>query len=153
MLYVLVGNIASGKSTYVNETINKNTIVVCNDTITNAVHGNNYKMYNRDLKPLYKMLETNMIYYGLSHDMTVIVDATNQKRSTRARYIQLAKSAEKNVVAICFAQEQPEIHARRRANSDNRGYTYEEWLEVATRMHKQFEPVLDNEGFSEILHR
>jgi len=152
-LTLLVGSIASGKSTYISQNINENVLVINDDAIVNALHGNFYRFYNKKLKPLYKSIENLAISWGLSAGLDVVIDRPNLSPDTRQRYIQLAKSFDcKDIIAVVFPMITPEEAARRRFNSDNRGQNYEYWLRAAQDQLKSYKTVELNEGFSEIVN-
>lgn len=148
---ICVGMVASGKSTFAKFRAQEGAIVQNDDSIVNSVHGQNYALYEKDLKPLYKGLGYAVMSLGLSLGRDVVVDRTNLKRSTRRRYISAARCMDAEVEAVVFPMLGPEIHAERRAKSDGRGFGYEKWLEVAQRHMNGFSPVAEDEGFDSII--
>ena len=138
-LVILVGNVASGKSTYCRKF--PDNIIVNDDAIVTSLHGGNYKLYEERLKPLYKSIETHIIMSALSLGKTVIIDRPNQKRSTRQRYIGLAHSLDIPVTIVAMSIFEPEVHAKRRFKADGRGYSYEDWLRVAKRYKAEFDEI------------
>ena len=151
-LEILCGSIASGKSTYCNEAAKEGAIIVNDDAIVTAIHGGNYELYDKSLKPLYKSVENLIVQTGLIMGRRVIVDRPNYARHTRQRYISLAKALDASVYIVMMAHESPEIHALRRVKHDGRGRDYEYWLKVALRHQKLYEPPSNIEGFDEIVH-
>lgn len=151
-LQLLIGPISSGKSTFCKSAAEKGAIIVNDDAIVTAIHGGNYKLYDKTLKPLYKIIENTVIQTGLIMGRTVIVDRPNYSKSMRSRYISIAKSLDVPVDAIIMEHFTSEIHAKRRMESDSRGYDYEYWLKVANH-HKSLaeEPDL-SEGFDKIIN-
>lgn len=150
MIYVLVGPIASGKSTYCKRKAQEGALIVNDDSIVNALHADQYGAYDKDLKPLYKSLEMSIIAYAVAVNRDVVVDRPSYKRTTRRRYIEMAHSIDAEVTAIIFENFGPEVHAKRRFESDSRGYTYEGWLRVAKEHESLREPVDVHEGFDHI---
>jgi len=71
-LDILVGPMASGKSTYCSKAAKQGAIIVCDDDITMMVHGGNYGLYTIELIPLYKAIENSIIQMGLSLNHRVI---------------------------------------------------------------------------------
>lgn len=152
MLELLVGNIASGKSTYSKEAAGRGCVIVNNDAIVTAIHGGNYQLYNHTYKPIYKAVENTIITVALSLGRDVVVDNTNNTRKTRRRYIGLAHSLDAEVRVREFLWMAPLIHARRRSISDGRGYSTEYWLKVADRKSGDYEkPDIELEGFDELI--
>jgi predicted kinase len=150
-LELLVGPIASGKSTYCKQQNTTKTLFVNDDSIVNMVHCGNYKAYDKKLKTLYKSIENQIITSGANSGYNIIVDRPNHTRAMRRRYIGLAKSFDMTVNIILFSRMTPITHAFRRMKSDPRGYSLEYWSKVATEHDKRYqEPDKDIEGFDNI---
>ena len=131
-LQILVGMIASGKTTYSKLAAMQGIICVNDDAIVNLVHGGNYTIYDKNLKLLYKSIENHIISQALGMGKTVLVDrGLNISKRGRERYIALAKSFDVPIEAIVLPFERAEVHAQRRFDSDSRGYAYKYWLDVA----------------------
>lgn len=148
-LILLVGNIASGKSTFRKQCDN-DALFINDDDITNLLHGD-YKFYDKNLKLLYKTIENNIVTHGLQSGYHVVVDRPCMTRNTRARYIGLAKSLDFPVVCINFKTESPIVHATRRFKSDNRGHSLEYWLKVAQRKYDEYQEPQLEEGINKML--
>lgn len=148
---ICVGMIASGKSTYAQKKAKHGAVILNDDSIVNAVHGNNYSLYEKELKPLYKGIGYSIMSHAISLGRDVIVDRTNLKKSTRKRYISAAHSMDVDVDAVVFPMNDPEVHAKRRVKSDDRGLGYEKWLEVAKEHRETYVPVSEDEGFEYII--
>lgn len=152
-VFILVGMIASGKSTYSKNAAKQGLIIVSDDSIVNGVHADEYTLYDKKLKLLYKSIENQIASLGLALGRSVVIDrGLNTSINGRKRWLALANSFDVPCEAICFLNEGPETHARRRVNGDNRGWDYDYWLKAATRHHNSFELPTLNEGFSLIHH-
>ena len=152
-LFLLCGPIAAGKTTYCLNAARQGILSINDDAIVNMLHANDYTLYQKQLKILYKNIENMIVGNVLSMNRSIIVDrGLNSNLSARKRWISLANSFDVPVEAIIFKNEGPEVHATRRWQSDSRGHTYDYWLKVATRHQEmQSEPTLD-EGFDKV-HR
>lgn len=129
---ILVGMIASGKSTYTKKRAKEGAIIVNDDIIVNCVHGDIHTMYSRDLKPLYRGIESLIIHGAALAGRDIVIDRPNVKKETRQRYIEIAKSLDYcKIECVIFNMESPYTHAMRRTNSDCRGYDFGYWLNVA----------------------
>ena len=150
---LLVGMVASGKSTYAKRRAQDGAIIVNDDAIVQAVHGGNYFLYKPKLKPLYKSIENHILYVAIASLQDVVVDkGVNIRKQSRVRWISLARSLDCEIVAIVFPKESAETHAKRRYSTDNRKLPYETWLKVAKIHEAEYsEPTLD-EGFSKIIY-
>jgi len=131
MLELLVGPIASGKSTYCQKAASEGAVILNDDAIVTAVHGGDYTLYREDFKPLYKSIENTLVCTALSMGLRVIVDRPNHSVRMRRRYIGLAHSFDATVKIVSFKRETPEIHGERRFKSDSRGHSLEYWIDVA----------------------
>ena len=150
-LDILCGPIASGKSSYCSHAVEEAALIVNDDDLVLAIHGGVHGLYSKDLKPLYKAVENTIIQVGLTMGRWVIVDRPNYSRAMRRRYIGLAKSLDVSVRVVMLPRESPETHARRRANTAGRNYSYDDWLEVAREHEALYEvPCQSEEGFDEL---
>lgn len=152
-LQILVGPISSGKTTYCKIAASKGFICINDDAIVNMLHGNNYQLYNSNLKPLYKSVENNIVSTALAMNLPVIVDrALNVGIESRKRWIALAKAIDIPCEAVIFEREDPKIHAKRRFTSDSRGHSYDYWVKVAQKHDSIYVTPTVQEGFDYISH-
>lgn len=134
---ILVGPIASGKSTYSRNAAKAGFVIINDDAIVQAVHGGDYQLYDTKLKPLYKSVENALASTALAMGKSVVVDrGTNNSVDSRKRWVGLAKSFDAFAVALVFPDEGAAVHAQRRAESDGRGHGLEYWYKVAA--HHEF---------------
>lgn len=152
-LSILVGPIASAKSTYAQNAAKAGYLCLNDDSIVNMVHADNYTLYDKNLKILYKTIENQIISMGLALNRPVLIDrGLNSNVNGRNRWLALAKSFDVPCEAVVFKNEGPEVHAKRRAEHDSRGHSYEYWLKVATFHQTNYvEPSLE-EGFDKIYY-
>ncbi len=120
-LELLVGPIASGKSTYCRKAAAEGAIILNDDSIVTAIHGGDYTLYKEALKPLYKSIETAIVSTALAMGLRVVVDRPNHSRKMRRRFIGLAHSLDAKVQLVMFKREIPEVHGERRFKSDTSG--------------------------------
>jgi hypothetical protein len=158
---VLIGMIASNKSTYARKRADAGALLVCHDTLTESLHGR-YR-YEQGLRECYRRMEGSLARVALDAGRDVIVDRTHLTRESRKRWLDCARDYDSlntfdgrgpttPVVAVAFPIELPEVHAQRRFACDPRGRSYEEWLAVACHHAGQAEaePLSEDEGFAEI---
>lgn len=149
---LLVGPIASGKSTYARNAAAKGMVIINDDALVEALHGGNYGLYDKNLKPLYKQTENTILTTAVALGKSVVVDrGTNNSIESRRRWIGLANSLDCPVVAIVFPDEGAAVQAERRAAADGRGHGFDYWYRVAkNHIFYGSDPVTD-EGFDEVL--
>ncbi len=149
-LDVLVGMIASGKSTYALQRAREGALVISHDDLTAMLHAE-YR-YEQGLRACYQKMEASLASLIFFHERDCLVDRTNLTIEARKRWVDFARAEMEKVIAVVFPVETPEIHADRRMHSDPRGRSYEDWLKVAEHHHAQYlaEPISANEGFDRI---
>jgi predicted kinase len=152
MIYLLIGQIASGKSTFAKEKAKQGCVIINDDTIVNMIHGTNH-LYKEGFKPLYKSIENHILFTSVCMGLNVVIDrALDIRKESRARWIKTANSLDTDIIAVVFKKEDSMIHAKRRYYSDCRDISLTEWEEVAIQFDKDYtEPVLE-EGFSKIIY-
>jgi predicted kinase len=161
-IYVCVGMIASGKSTWAQPKADAGAFLVCHDKIIEDIHGR-YR-YDRELRDAYHHIEESIAWSALCVGRDVIVDRTHLTRESRRRWVEWAadfvsintfdgEGPSVQVVAVRFSIETPDVHARRRCTSDPRGRPWEDWFGVAEHHYAQAmaEPLSADEGFDEIV--
>lgn len=152
-IQILCGMIGSGKSSYAKNAAATGALIYNDDELVNMFHGGDYTLYDKELKVLYKSVEHNILGVALALQKTIIIDrGLNVSAKGRRRWISIAKSLDYPCEAIVFKNEGPEVHAHRRTHHNDRGHSYEYWLEVAQH-HNDIccEPTLE-EGFDKVYH-
>lgn len=144
---VLCGPIGSGKSTYAANAARAGCLIVNDDSLVTAVHGGDYSLYDKSLKPIYKSVGQTILTHAAALGRSVVVDTGSRTRLTRARWVSLAKALDLPVIALVFKWEAPQVHAKRRVAADARGYDEAKWLEVAQRHQSEYQTVDMTEGF------
>lgn len=150
--HLLIGMIASGKSTFAQHRARAGDIIVNDDANITAYHGGIYGLYNKQLKGFYKTIEANMIMTALAMGLNITIDRTALGAATRMRYISIAKMYGARVVAVVFPKDTAEIHGTRRFQSDPRGFTLERWLKIAEFHESQWTVPTLAEGMDEIVY-
>jgi len=147
---LLIGPIASGKSTYSKRRATEGAIIVNDDAIVMALHADQYNLYNINLKPLYKAIENSILQMAIMLGKDVIIDRPNYSKAMRSRYISIARSLDAAIKFTVFPAATPEEHARRRTHSDSRGYGIEYWVKVCKHHMSLYETPVLSEGADSI---
>ena len=163
-LELLIGMIASGKSTYARSRAREGALVISHDDLTEMLHGE-YR-YEPGLRECYRTMEEGIAKTAILHGRDVVIDRTHLTRESRSRWVNFVRLFGKSrwnvqppspikLVAIVFPITAPEEHAAWRFAHDHRGRSYEECLGVARHHHAQAmaEPIDVAEGFTSIEHR
>ncbi len=157
-LEILVGPIASGKSTYARSRADSGALVIAHDDLTAMLHAR--CRYEQGLRETYRRMEELLATEAIISGRDVIIDRTNLTRESRARWIAFRRNAMLPpdswrtlwIIAVAFPILDPSTHARRRFESDPRGRSHEDWYAVAQHHYAQAlaEPLSADEGFGEI---
>jgi len=152
MIEILIGNIASGKSTYSAWRADQGAIIINDDAIVSAFHAGKNHLHAKALKPLYKRAELNAIIDAVMLGIDVIIDrGSNVSPLCRKKYLGLATALEQKVVAVVFPYADPAKLALRRHLADTRGRTLKHWEEVAQRFFHEYVSPTTAEGFDDIV--
>jgi predicted kinase len=148
---VLVGMIASGKSTYAKLRASQGAVIINDDAIVEAVHAGNYGLYNAAIKAVYKSAENVILTTALAIGRDVVVDrGVNIRRDSRRRFIGLAASLDTEINAVVFPRFLPSVHARRQYDHDSRNHDVEYWGRVARSHDAEYDKPKNSEGFDGI---
>lgn len=151
MIEVLVGMIASGKSTWCKQRAQDGWIIMNDDAIVNGLHANDYTLYRKSLKPLYKSIEDHILHTAIAMGKNIVIDrGLDVSTKSRARWICLGRSLDVPVRAVVFEVFPPEVHGMRRFESDPRGHTLEYWVDVATAHWARYNAPTTEEGFVDL---
>lgn len=152
-LEILVGMIASGKSTYCKQQAQRNlSIIVNDDAIVELCHAGNPQLYRQAGRGLYKAIELQIAITALSRFDSVVVDkGVCISARSRRRWVGLAHAFDVHCRAVVFIPDTPERHAQKRFESDSRGYSLGYWQGVAKEHAAKWEEPTLAEGFDEII--
>ena len=150
-IIVLCGMVASGKSTYCKNAARAGQLILNDDALVSMLHGDEYTLYNKSFKVLYKSIENHVVAMAVGMNVPLVVDrGLNVSIQGRQRWIALANSFDVDYEAVVFSHDGVETHARRRHDSDSRGHKYDYWLMVANAHNKVYSPPTVEEGFKAI---
>jgi len=151
-IILLVGNIASGKSTLTRKYAAKGYLVINDDALVSAIHGGDDEAYDKKLKPLYKAVEECIISHAAALERSIVIDRPNMSISNRRRYIGMAQSRDMSVRVIVMPMQDVLTHAKRRHHTDCRGLTLTAWTKAATRIADGYKAPSLNEGIDQICY-
>lgn len=161
-IYVLVGNIGSGKSTW---TRNQKQIwkecgetyaIVSRDNIRYAFGDGDY-LFDRNLESLVSITCTDYfescILLGIDN---IVIDETNMSASRREDLFEvydcLPKTDVYSFIAVVFEDYGVDEHVRRRLSSNHGNTTKEKWIEVYNGLKNSYDPPTKKEGFDRIVY-
>lgn len=149
-MIITVGNIGSGKSTYVKKYQKLGYVVISKDQLRYAIGGGQY-IFNLIYEDIIWETELEMLRKFMSKSVNIVVDGTGVSKNIRKRYIQIGKMYGYKITVI----EMPrfgmgESITRRMIN--NHGNTSEDvWKLVWTRFEAIYEEPCKKEGIDKII--
>jgi predicted kinase len=159
-LYIMVGNVGSGKSTWIKEFVQRpsefveNWRVVSKDAFRWMLGGGIY-LFDSRIEALIHSWAITVVEELLTTGSNVIYDETNMDKETREPFIDLV---EIDPVGIdVYAVVAPRISKgealkRKAKPSVSYGYSQEEWAEVWERKEGKYEPPVLEEGLSGVYY-
>lgn len=152
-MYVLVGMVASGKSTFCKTMADRGAIIINDDAVQFILHGGKQR-FDVTLEAAYNSAQEQLAETFLNYERDVVIDSTNSTRHNRDRWTTVGHNAGAEVIAVRFPIVAPYIHASRRYTADSRGVPLHVWEAVCERHYGNFlrEPLDDSiEDFDQIL--
>ena len=143
-LNLMVGNIGTGKSLIARKLMIDGARVVCMDAIQRMIAGGDYDRYDKAAGKVYHAAEDAAILTALELGLSVVIDRTNIDRKTRARFIDMAKQYDAQVVAWDFGKGNE--HSLKRRLAEPHGVPQVTWQGVHDYMGGRYEAPTGNEG-------
>ena len=154
MIEVLIGMIASGKGTWARKRAQEGWLVMNDDAIVTMLHGGDYTLYEKTLKPIYKSIENHIVQAAVLMGKNIVIDrGMDHTIAARQRWIALGRAFDTPVRAVLFERFPASVHGERRQKSDSRGHEDGYWLKVALAHEARWEDPTCKEGFSEIFQK
>lgn len=159
-LIITVGNIASGKTTWIKKFLAaksveelKNWIVLSKDALRKMLGVGKY-LFDEKLEPIIHSCFIIMIQTFMMKDMdiNIICDETNMDKETRKNLLELANNYGYEAIAVVIPKISRECAVERRCglNDFAWGFSASIWRDVWERKQSKFEMPTKKEGFSEI---
>lgn len=149
ILTLLVGNIGSGKSTWIKNN-KKDALVVSKDSLRYMVGGGVY-LFNPKIENIIWDIEKAFLNRAMLEGHDIIIDASNMNKKTRKSFIKVAKAFNYYVLAVVMPLLSKEECITRRMTNPHDQPSEEIWGMVWDKFNKQYEePTLD-EGINEII--
>ncbi len=148
-IQILVGNIASGKSTYCKKHFNDFIILSC-DALRYMIGADHY-IYNVCLEPILQKAILDMYVAFQICGKNIIIDETNVSMLNRKLFIKKKKLGYR-IKAIVFPRLDMKKSVMRRL-CNNHGNTKQAiWEDVWNRFDSRYEEPMLEEGFDEIIY-
>lgn len=146
MIYLMCGNIGSGKTTFAKSLLNENILYVSEDALCEMMTHNYASSWDDRHWRLYRSLKETAVCEALFNGFNIVVDGCHINKNARKKFVRIANNNGVDIVLHYF--ESPHWRDRR---SDCRGVDLAYWQEVYDRMQKDFEEPTEDEGFVDII--
>ncbi len=156
-LYIMVGNVGSGKSTWIKKFLanceDEKWVVVSKDAIRWMLGGGDKYLFDPDCLEKFIDAQTKeMIRSLIRNSVNVIVDETNEDVLSRRSILDLVPPGVETT-AVCMAFVPKEESLRRKSNVDaNYGYGSKVWCDVWDKKKAQSTEPTTDEGFDKLLY-
>lgn len=147
---ILVGNIGSGKSTWILKNRKENEVVVSRDSLRYMFGGGNY-LFSSFTEPLVWDIELAIVDRLMMSNFSIVVDETGMSRKMRERYIKLAKLFNYKIIVVEMPRLSMEECVNRRMRNPHQQPAKEIWETVWKKFDSQYEKPSKEEGIDEII--
>ncbi|KKN82769.1 hypothetical protein LCGC14_0305930 [marine sediment metagenome] len=149
-LILMVGNIGSGKSTYVKNFVKEGYVVISKDDIRYMIGAGSY-IFNPDYEEAIHEAAMELFWEFLEKGVNIVIDETNMDVATRKIYLSLAYSSKYTTEAIVMPKLSMAESVKRRLGANHGNASKEVWEEVYTRKEAAFEMPTLEEGFDSVI--
>jgi predicted kinase len=149
-LILLIGNIASGKSTKAKELAKQGYTIISRDAIRYMIGAGEY-IFNPDLEPTIKKATHELLKKFLEDDVRVVYDETNVNQALRSSTIEIAKEYGYKVIAVVMPRLSKRKSVNRRVKDPHGSDDRDIWNMVWTNFDSIYEEPTIEEGIDEII--
>jgi predicted kinase len=156
-IFIMVGNIASGKSTHLEEVkaTDPNIVIISKDDIRKmfAKSINKDYIWNEDLEEIINII-TIGTFGGYCHIGTqnIYIDETNMTKRDREVFINIARDCDYKITVVIFPDLGEDIHVERRLSNNHGDMSEETWRRVYREKKDKYEEPTYDEGFDYIIY-
>lgn len=151
-LIVLVGNIASGKTTLAKEYVDKGYVCITRDGLRYSIGCGNY-IFNLKYEPVVFKTELFLLEEFMKLGINIIIDEVGINNSHRARYLALATYYKYKTTAMILPEITKEEALRRRAKQNTHGnQSTKVWDKVWDKFNAAYHRPSKEEGFDRVVY-
>jgi predicted kinase len=149
-MYIMIGNIGSGKSTYISSYLPE-AALVSKDKLRYTLGSGTY-IFEPKLEPFVHNVSVYMaLEYCRNQMKKVVIDETNMKRKSRATFVRIGQKYDYEIIAIVFPVLPKDVSTARRMTNPHSQPDKNVWEEVWEKFNRCYqEPTLE-EGFDTII--
>ena len=146
-LTILIGNIGSGKTTWISKNRKSNDLVISRDALRYMFGGGKYLFDPVNSEPQVASITEEMVEILCCDGKNIILDETNMNRKMREKYIYLAKICDYKIIAVVLPKYSKIISVNRRMKNPHGQYDRKIWDSVWQRFDDMYEAPTKKEGF------
>jgi len=148
--YIMIGNIGSGKSSYIKNKLS-NAIIVSKDGIRCAFSGGNY-IFDTKLEPIVHSTSVFMARSLCVHQTPeIVLDETNVTKKGRKTFIDIAIDYHYQVIGIVLPKLDKEVAVNRRLTNPHCQFDRELWGNVWDKFNEKYQYPKLSEGFDKLI--
>lgn len=154
-IYMMVGNIGSGKSTYIKNNLITPDCSISKDNIREELGGciGVPYVWRKDIESLVDIIAKSIFESLLILQTKIIVlDGTFMTKNSRREAIIMAKEYGREIRCVVFDDRGEKVHVDRRMN-DDRGFDRAYWVRVYNKMKESYDAPTEYEGFKRIIYK
>lgn len=151
-MVLMVGNIGSGKSTYVNHLLKSGYLNVSRDGLRYSIGGGEY-LFDLKLEPAIKKVVLLLAEEIMKTGKNLVIDETNMCTEIRLPYIQLAKKYNYRSYAIIMPKYDMDCSIDRRLQSPHGNFDRSIWETVWKRFDSIYDEPSKDEGIDFIIKK
>jgi len=149
-LIILIGNIGTGKSTYVKKYQKKGYIIIARDQLRYAIGSGKY-IFDYDYEPIIWKTELYMFKKFADLGINMVIDEVGISKKMRARYIPYAKLMGYKIIAIIMPHLTMREAVNRRMINPHGQPDKKLWEQVWAKFEALWEEPTKKEGFDKII--
>ena len=150
IMYMMVGNIGTGKTTTAKLLMDDKTLYVSEDLLAPMMNDGRYDpgVWTTAHFKVYQKLKLAAAEGALSNGFDLILDGTNIAIENRSKYIEAAKKW--NATIICYVFLDNKLGLRNRLRNQ-RGQPASMWKRVSANLQRKFEMPTREEGIDKVI--
>lgn len=149
-LYITIGNVGSGKTTYIKSVID-NEIVISKDDLRYSLGAGSY-IFDVKLEPAVHRSILQTLNFFLITNRDIFLDETNIDAHYREQFITIAKNHDYKIIALVFPKFNKKLSVDRRMTNPHGCPDRKIWNGVWDKFNKKYDAPTFKEGFDEITY-
>ena len=151
-LIIPIGNIASGKTTLINDLVKLNYYSISRDALRYML-GSGIYIYDIMFEKIIRDTSISMLRKLVMTNVNIVMDETNVSKSSRETLITIAKKRKYRVIAYVLPKISKKESVKRRLSDPHGDFSKEIWEGVWEKFNSMYEEPTYEEGFDEIAYK